>query len=284
MVVYADVLLFLNTIVNYYIVALTAKVCRVNKKWYRYVFAAFVGALFSLYIFLPKLNFILEMIIKLVCSAAVVLIGFGFENVKKFARRSVIFYLISFLYAGLMLAFWSIFKPNGMIIHNSVVYFNISPLILIVLSVIFYVVLVIFKRIYSQKTSNTACCEIEIFCEGQSVKFPAIIDTGHSVGDLFSDSEIIFVSASKAKKLFSVTDPLFLDEKMKKRYRAIPCKTVDGTAVLDAFRCDKAIVLSGGKNYECHFPIVAISKHINSCDYSAIISPEILEADKEKTR
>ena len=284
MVVYADVLLFLNTIVNYYIVALTAKVCRVNKKWYRYVFAAFVGALFSLYIFLPKLNFILELIIKLVCSAVVVLIGFGFENVKKFARRSVIFYLISFLYAGLMLAFWSIFKPNGMVIHNSVVYFNISPLILIVLSVIFYVVLVVFKRIYSHKISNTASCEIEIFCEGKSVKFPAIIDTGHSVGDLFSDSEIIFVSESRAKKLFAVTDPLFLDEKMKKRYRAIPCKTVDGTAVLDAFRCDKAIVLTENKNYECHLPIVAVSKHINSCDYSAIISPEILEADKEKTR
>ena len=284
MVVYADVLLFLNTIVNYYIVALTAKVCRVNKKWYRYVFAAFAGALFSLYIFLPKLNFILELIIKLVCSAVVVLIGFGFENVKKFARRSVIFYLISFLYAGLMLAFWSIFKPNGMVIHNSVVYFNISPLILIVLSVIFYVVLVVFKRIYSHKISNTACCEIEIFCEGKSVKFPAIIDTGHSVGDLFSDSEIIFVSESRAKKLFAVTDPLFLDEKMKKRYRAIPCKTVDGTAVLDAFRCDKAIVLTENKNYECHLPIVAVSNHINSCDYSAIISPEILEADKEKTR
>lgn len=284
MVVYADVLLFLNTIVNYYIVALTAKVCRVNKKWYRYVFAAFAGALFSLYIFLPKLNFILELIIKLVCSAVVVLIGFGFENVKKFARRSVIFYLISFLYAGLMLAFWSIFKPNGMVIHNSVVYFNISPLILIVLSVIFYVVLVVFKRIYSHKISNTTCCEIEIFCEGKSVKFPAIIDTGHSVGDLFSDSEIIFVSESRAKKLFSVTDPLFLDEKMKKRYRAIPCKTVDGTAVLDAFRCDKAIILTENKNYECHLPIVAVSKHINSCDYSAIISPEILEADKEKTR
>ncbi|MBQ8303877.1 MAG: sigma-E processing peptidase SpoIIGA [Clostridia bacterium] len=284
MVVYADVLIFLNTIVNYYIVALTAKVCRVNKKWCRYVFAAFAGALFSLYIFLPKLNFILELIIKLVCSAVVVLIGFGFENVKKFARRSVIFYLISFLYAGLMLAFWSIFKPNGMVIHNSVVYFNISPLILIVLSVIFYVVLVVFKRIYSHKISNTACCEIEIFCEGKSVKFPAIIDTGHSVGDLFSDSEIIFVSESRAKKLFAVTDPLFLDEKMRKRYRAIPCKTVDGTAVLDAFRCDKAIVLTENKNYECHLPIVAVSKHINSCDYSAIISPEILEADKEKTR
>ncbi len=282
MVVYADVLIFLNTIVNYYIVALTAKVCRVNKKWYRFVFAAFVGALFSLYIFLPKLNFILELVIKLVCSAAVVLIGFGFENIKKFTRRSVIFYLISFLYAGLMLALWSIFKPNGMVIHNSVVYFNISPFTLIVLSAVFYVALVIFKRIYSQKNSTVKYCEIEIFCEDNSVKTDAIIDTGHSVGDLFSDSEIIFISVSKAKKIFSVTDPLFLDEKMKKRYRAIPCKTVDGTAVLDAFRCDKAVVLSGGEKYESHFPIVAISKHINSSDYSAIISPEILEADKEK--
>ena len=282
MVVYADVLLFLNTIVNYYIVALTGKVCSVNKKWYRYVFAAFVGALFSFYIFLPKLNFILELIIKLVCSAFVVLAGFGFENIKKFARRSVIFYLISFLYAGLMLAFWNIFKPNGMVIHNSVVYFNISPLILIVLSAIFYAILVIFKRIYSHKIRNTACCEIEIFFEGKSVKFPAIIDTGHSVGDLFSDSEIIFLSEGKAKKLFPVTDPLFLDEKIKKRYRAIPCKTVDGTAILNAFRCDRAIVLWENKTYECLFPIVAISKHIDSYDYSAIISPEILEVDKEK--
>ena len=68
-----------------------------------------------------------------------------------------------------------------------------------------------------------------------------------------------------------------LEEKMKKRYRAIPCKTVDGNAVLNAFRCDKAFVYENGVKNERKSPIVVISKALNTGENSALISPEILE-------
>lgn len=276
MVVYADVLIFLNTVVNYYVIFLVSKICKVNKKWYRYVFSAFLGALFSLYIFLPKQNFFVELIFRLICSAVIVLTAFGFENISKFAFRSVLLYLVTFLYAGIMLALWMLFKPNGMVVHNSVVYFNISPLFLIVISAIIYSFLIIIKRIFPPRNAPENCT-IELVCDMNKVKTTATVDTGHLVSDLFSDSDIIFVSEKTAIKLFGETDPLFLDENIKRRYRAVPVKTVEGTAVLNGFRCDKAIITSENKSVESVSPIAVVSKNLNNSLNSAIVSPEILE-------
>ena len=276
MVVYADVLIFLNTIINYFIVSFLSKICKKDKKWYRYVLASLVGALFSLYIFLPKQNFILESAVKLVCSAVIVLIALGFENAAKFIRRSVLLYIITFLYAGFMMALWAIFKPKGMVIHNSVVYFDISPLFLIAFSAAIYFVLTFIKRIIPQKSAVKECA-LELFCEDKKIKITATVDTGNFVSDLFSDSDIIFLNEKSARVLFGELDPLFLEEKMKKRYRAIPCKTVDGNAVLNAFRCDKAFVYENGVKNERKSPIVVISKALNTGENSALISPEILE-------
>lgn len=276
MVVYADVLIFLNTIINFFIISFLSKVCKVNNNWFRYILASFIGALFSLYIFLPKQNFLIESTVKLVCSAVVVLTALGFENVVKFVRRSILFYVITFLYAGFMMALWAIFKPYGMVIHNSVVYFDVSPLLLIALSAIIYFILTLIRRIFPKKTA-TESCEIELKCEDKSIKITATVDTGNFVNDLFSDADIIFINEKSAKKLFGELDPLFLSENLQRRFRAIPCKTINGNTVLNAFRCDKAIIYSNKKQINSIAPIAVITKALNNSENAALVSPEILE-------
>ena len=276
MVVYADVLIFLNTIVNFFIISFLGKISKINKKWYRYVFASIIGALFSLYIFLPKQIFLIELLIKFLCSAVIILTAFGFGNIRKFAHRSVLFYIITYLYAGFMFSLWMIFKPNGMIIHNSVVYFNISPLFLIIASGVIYLILILIKRIFPKKTSLNSC-EMEIICNDKSLNITATVDTGNFVSDIFTDSDIVFLNEKSAKKLFGEIDPLFLEEKMKRRYRAIPCKTIEGSTVLNGFRCDKAFVNFDGRIAESISPIVVISKSLNNSENSALVSPEIFE-------
>ena len=108
MTVYADVLIFLNMFVNFFILQLTAKICKDGYKIFRMISAALVGALFSLYIFLPKSPFLVEAFFKLVISAVIILICFGFDSIKSLLRRIGIFFATSFLYGGIMLAIWSV--------------------------------------------------------------------------------------------------------------------------------------------------------------------------------
>ena len=80
MVVYADILILVNFIVDYFLIKLTACITKSYIKIFRMVIAAFIGSIFSLYIFLPPLNPFLEILLKLVTSAVMVCIGFGFCN------------------------------------------------------------------------------------------------------------------------------------------------------------------------------------------------------------
>ena len=121
MIVYADVLIFLNTIINFYLLLLTKKLGRNEEKLFRLVCGAFIGALFSLYIFLPNQNIFTEIAVRLICAALITVVCFGFKGLRAYLRNLIIFFTVSFVFAGVMLGIWLIFKPGGMVIHNSVV-------------------------------------------------------------------------------------------------------------------------------------------------------------------
>lgn len=277
MVVYADVLIFLNTIVNFFLLLLCAKIALNKEHTLRIAFGAFVGALFSLYIFLPQQNIVTEIIVRVVCSALIILISFGFINFKKYLKNIIVFFIVSFIYAGAMLAIWILFKPNGMIIRNSVVYFNFSPLLLIILSVVFYLFIIILKKLFAYKISEKRLCDIKLFCISNSLCTIALLDSGHNVTDLISDKDIIFLSSKKAKILFGDINEQNLNPDLKNRYRLIPCQTVTNSGILTAFRCDYAEINYNNRLYKIDSPIVAITDMVMQNDYSAIVNPQIIE-------
>ena len=61
MVVYADILIVLNLIVNYFLLLATSKLLRRNVKVLPMLLSALAGAFSSLYIFLPKPSVIAEL-------------------------------------------------------------------------------------------------------------------------------------------------------------------------------------------------------------------------------
>ena len=70
-------------------------------------------------------------------SLLIIVISFG-VNKKYFFKSFVCFLFINILFFGLTLAIWFMFKPKGMFINNGIVYFNISPTILITSTLISY--------------------------------------------------------------------------------------------------------------------------------------------------
>ena len=275
MIVYADVLIFLNLIINYFLLLAVSKILKKTPKTRWLVLSAFVGALSSLYIFLPQTSFLIETLFKIAVSMFMTIIAFGFKGVKAYIKSVLLLFGVTVGFGGLMYAIWLTFSPNGMVINNSVVYFDISLIALIGFTVAGYIIFSILYRVFSKTATFAERCDITLFANEKSVKVTAIVDTGNSIEDAFSMGEIIIVDKSVAIKLFECED-FQINFKTKSRYRMLPCATVSGTDVLEGLRCDRAEVKYKNQSITLNRPILAISKTPLPDGNDAIINPKIL--------
>lgn len=290
MTIYVDVLICLNTFVNYFILLITSKINGDRVKTSRQIISALVGALFSLYIFVPRLNAVLDIFIKLIFSAVIVLCNYGFKGLKPFLRRMGVFYGVSFLYAGLMVGLFFTFRPGGMVINNGIVYFDISPIILIVSTLICYLIILVIRKFSRRPASSGGRCRIEINYKDKSVQANALIDTGHSLTDLFSDSGVVVVDKKIAEDLLSKETCKALTsigtpppDELKNRYRLIPYSVIGGKGLLPAFKCDGIQILEPVTK-QLKDVIIAVSEQPFDADYSAILGPELINNKIRRSR
>ena len=274
MVVYADILILLNFLVNYFLLLTVKNIVCSSTKSYRIILAAAVGAVSSLYIFLPLSAKTLDLLFKMLICGLMTLLGFGYKTLKKFLKAFLTVFCATCLYAGVMIAVWHIFKPKGMVINNSVVYFNISPIFLVGFTVFFYFLFILAFKIFSKASKSAERCKVTLFADKNTVNFDAIIDTGNSIEDIFGKSEIIIADKSVFYLLFGEKS-IRNDDALKKRYRVIPCSTVSGVTTLDGYRCDKACIKSENTKITLEKPILAISAEAINDDYEAILNPKI---------
>lgn len=270
MIIYADVLITLNLLINYFLIIATQKLLRKRVKWYRSLSGAFLGALASLYIFIPQTTIVTETAFKIGLSAIISITVFGFVTLKQYLKAVFVFFLVTCCYAGVMIAVWYIFKPYGMAINNSIVYFNFSPLIMVVISVVTYILFLIGNKIFARDSADAQECEISVFIGNRSANYNAIVDTGNSLCDVFGNSEILIVDNEIISKLFDD-----YNEEKNSRYRVIPFKTVSGEDLLEGYRCDSSVVVCKDKTVTLKKPIIASSKIPLKEGYSGIVNPKI---------
>lgn len=274
LIVYADILIVLNLIVDYFLLLAVCKIVKCRVSLLRMLLGSVIGSVSSLYIFLPQSNFIIETLIRALVCGLMILTVFGFNSLKTFIKNSGILFLVTCGYGGIMIAIWFIFKPNGMVVNNSVVYFDISPFILITASVITYLLFVLFSAIFRKTASFAEKCEITVFADNSSINITGMVDTGNSIEDLFCSSEVIIVDKRCVKSLFGSTDVLN-NEQLRLRYRLMPCGTVAGGSLLEGYRCDRAVIKDAEHTIKLNKPIIAVSKVSLNDDYSAIVNPRI---------
>lgn len=278
MVVYADVLIVLNLFVNFFILKFTCLLCKEQCRFGRVILASLVGAGFSLYIFLPPTDIFAESVFRLIVSALIVLLAFGFTGFKSFTRRIGVFFATSFLYAGAMMGIWAVFKPQQLTINNGVVYLDISPPVLIVATLISYLALSLIRFFSARQAFSGKRCELKITYQSKNITIPVLVDTGHSLTDLLTDKDVIIIEKRVA---------LHLTEKIPSAmtmgsadapngFRLIPYSVIGGHGLLPAFTPDRVELISNDKNRTIPNVLVAVSNEPLNDDYKGIISPTTL--------
>lgn len=258
--VYVDVLFVINFFITYLLLLLTKLLAKQNPKTARLLISAFVGGAYSLVILFDELNFLITAFGKIAVSAVIVMVSFGFKRGIVFAKTLGVFYFSNMLLLGIILAVWLIFKPDGIAIHNDVVYFDIPARILLISAVLAYAIAVTAVKLYNRTIGGNEIYSLTIFKNGEEVHLYAFADTGNKLKEPFSDYPVIV--ADKSKISFETE-------------RIIPFNSVGGEGMLKAFKPDRIIISSGKGAYETDRVYIAVSS-VESKDFSAILNPEII--------
>lgn len=277
-VIYIDVLIIVNLFVNYFILLTTSKFLNLKLKLSRLILGEILGAIYSLYIFIPEPNIFIAILIKLFMSIIMVAVSFEFRTIQQFLKIIVCFYAVNFAFSGIMFTLWCVFKPSGMIMNNDIVYFNISPLTLITSTVVSYIIIEIINRVIEKKQLKSSKYEIGIKFKDKYIVLNAKIDTGNLLKEPFSNLPVIVVKKSEINLLipeFNIFENIESQNEIKKlKIRMIPFKTVSGTGILPAFK-PEYVVLKGNLKKQAY--IAVCSDEYFSEGISCLANPEILD-------
>ncbi|MBQ5889516.1 MAG: sigma-E processing peptidase SpoIIGA [Clostridia bacterium] len=273
MTIYADILVLINTYVNYFVLLATCTFLRTPRRFLRLFLGAAVGGVCSLVILLPQKNELISMLCQLSIAVLIIFITFGFDYLHIFLKRLASFFLVSFLFSGSVYFIYQIFKPNRLIINNSVIYFDISTIELILGSAAIYAVIIVVRTLNGGFAKNDRKkVKMTIEHNGKRVEFSCLIDTGNMLRDAFTDMPVAVVDSSVSRCLMIDLNNLSEDTIKQNKLRYIPYNTVGNEGLMPVFKPD--CVLLDGRRVDNL--LIGVSSHKFESEYKAVANYDIL--------
>lgn len=282
MIVYVDVLLVLNLFVDYFLLLGCCMLMKIDVKKRRLIFGAMIGSLFSLLIFVVDFSLMLFFGVKVASGLILVLMVFGFKSKAVFVKTFLVFLLENFVFVGVMFCVWFVFSPPGMLWKNGVTYIEISPIVLVVGSVLSYFLTCVFNFIFSKTVNGNKLKLIKIGFNGKIVEVNALYDTGNCLTEPFSKKPVCVCEFDAISKILpenlltffkNFSDGNLIDSKITYSYniKLVPCNTISGETILPAFLPQSVVVVCKQKNvnYDCYVGVV--NRKISDGEYRAII-------------
>lgn len=281
MLVYADVLVVINYIVNYLLLLCSEKLSGVPQKRINTVLSAALGGLASLVIFLPPMPFVVELLTKLLLALLMVAIAYRGVSAKGLLKLWLIFFTVSFLFAGAMLALWLLFGGGALTYYNGIVYLNIPPLLLIATTAAAYLAVEAFNRLFSPASAREALYRVRAEKDGAVAEFSALEDTGNRLFEPFSGLPVMVCSYQAVENLIPAAQREWFRSNQNPEQMPTGCRLVAYSAVgkqgmLAAFKADRLVVTRpDGTESEC-MAYLAVSGRMGPT-YGALINPQMLK-------
>ncbi len=279
--IYIDILLCLNLVINYLLLSAAAFYTHLDISIKRLIFGSAIGSLCSLTILMPSLPAALNLIIKTAAGGLTVFTAFGKRGAAEFIRLYAVFLIATFFFGGTVIALWFLFTPKNLLIKNSVVYLNISPVKLIIYSVICYAAFRVFYTAAGRHSAHDTYCNLTIRSKYGFVSVAAKIDTGNSLKEPFSQCPVIVIGRKTAKEI-TPKEILEYETVTTLKYRTVvnnirfvPFMSVNGEGILPCFKAEE-VYLNDIKCEKNIYIALCNDKNIQG-DFQAIVPYEIME-------
>lgn len=252
MCIYIDILLITNIYTNYFLLKTTAKLVHSPLRNSKCVLASVIGSLFSLIIFLPQLNSALLLLLRILSACIMILIGFSGKSFRETYHIGLLFFFVSFIFAGIEYGITIIFNSKNMLWHNSTLYVNISLVTLVISTIVSYFVICLFRHYIDSHNYDDYKYVVIITYNGKSVSLDAIADTCNNLTDIFTGKPVIVCSIDSIMDLLSDSEEkiLFNDyiSDFKEGWRLIPFSTIHSDGLIPIFKPSNTILKCKEKN------------------------------------
>ena len=230
MIIYVDRLFLLNLGIDYLLCLLSARVCGLVLRRWRYLLAALLGAAYAALALLPGFSSLSGGAGKLGCAVLMAWIAFGAE--ERPLRCGGVFLGVSAAFGG---ALWAIAAAGGRPVFD--------PRVLILSFALCYAGLRLFF-LGRARLPERARAEIRLGLGGRESRFMALVDTGNRLCDPATGDEVMVACPHALEALFPGADleldavSLAAQPALAGRFRLIPYSAVGGRGLLAVFRPD----------------------------------------------
>lgn len=236
MKLYVDLIIILNFFLDFLLLLGVSLILRKNTSIYKMLLGALFGAVSILSLFINMTSFNL-FLLKIIISILMILISFGFKNIKTFIRDITYLYLLSIILGGFLYLINDhlSYKKTGLIFfHNG---FSINILIVVLASPILIFLYV--KQVRKEKETLSKYYEVDItFLNGQIKHLTGFLDTGNNLYDPYKKRPVIIINKSMLGNY-------------KPRCVLVPCLTINKTSMIKCFRIKKLVVNGQKIEKEC---------------------------------
>jgi len=225
MKIYLDLIMILNFALDFVLLLSVSLILKRNIKIIRIMLGAFIGGISILLLFM-NINTLTLFLLKVLISILMILVTFGYRNIKYTLINLLYLYMSSVILGGFLylLNLEFSYKHVGIIFYNNGL--SVNFIFLIIFSpIILYIYI---KQTKNLRYNYSNYYNIEIFIKKKKYKYTAYMDTGNVLVDTLTNKKIILID--KRKLLFNI-----------KEFRLIPYMSVGGSNMIKVIKIDKLV-------------------------------------------
>lgn len=267
MIVYIDVLILVNFIVNLFILHVTVQTLRKRVKFLWICLSSFLGSLYVLTVVYPNFKYLSYIPFKILIVIIMILIAFREKNILFNIKASLVYILYSFLIAG-MCMFIKMNSSNDISFDLIIVNFPHEKLLLSIM-IIYILIYRIIIFINDRKKISTLIYTIDIVNKSYNKTIKAFLDTGNELREPATNLPVLIVERDILSEIVLEKNNTF----------AIPYTVVNGTnGKLIGFKPEFVNIHIDKKNVETRDVIIAFCdyKLSKENDYNGLMSRGIL--------
>lgn len=195
MVIYVDVVIMENFIINAFLMLLSMQICRVKIKYIRLCMVSFLLSMYTIVMIIPSLSSLTILPIKLLVCFIGIILYLGKREFTLYIKTWIVFILTSFLFAGI--CFYISVDENGYSLLSNFTIGNVSAKYILICGAALYIVL---TRIVTYIKDNIAVdkfiYDLTVIINGNSYDIKGFLDTGNELIEPISMLPVIIVEKS----------------------------------------------------------------------------------------
>ncbi len=229
MKIYLDLIFLINFGIDFLIILTLSLILRRNIKVRRMILGSVIGAL-SIFLLFINLSSIFLIMFKVIISCFIIIVTFGYKDIKYFINNLLYFYTISIILGGFLyyLNIEFSYKNAGIIFFNKGLSINFIFLI-IVSPIILYIYI---KQAYRLKRVYSLNYEVDLYLKsGKIINLNGYMDTANNL-----------VEPYKKRAVIIINDKKIIKEVSKESFILVPYDTVDSHGILKCIIPNKIYV------------------------------------------